>query len=296
MKVLLTGGSGFIGKNLIKQLSKNHNITAILRPTSKISEISSFCKIYHYDGDLNKLISLFKKEKFNTIIHLATCYKPSHTPDDISEIIQANITLGVCILEAIKQNKLPCIFINTITFSQFAKPPSYSPASLYDSTKQAFLDIIKYYSTEMPFCFFSNLMLYNTYGHNDPRPKIFNLWNQSLKNNISIEMSNGDQLLDFSHIDDVINGFEILINLCIKKEIDNNSIFTLQNQRYSLKELEEFFSQIKNKKIPIIWGAKPYRTNEIFDPISEQNSNFSKLPKWQPKISIKEGIKIVYGK
>ena len=294
MKILITGGSGFIGKNLIKELSIHHNITAILRPTSKTSEINDFCKIYYYEN-LEKLISLFREEKFDAIIHLATHYKASHTPSDIAEILQANITLGVHILEAIKQTEFPCIFINTITFSQFAKPPYYSPASLYDSSKQAFLDIIKYYSTEMPFCFFSNLMLYNTYGPNDSRPKIFNLWNQSLQDNTPIEMSGGDQLLDFSHVDDVINGFKILIELCIKKEIKNNSIFTLQNQRYTLKELAQIFAQIKNKKLSIIWGAKPYRNNEIFDPISEQNSNFKKLPGWQPKISIKEGIRRVYG-
>lgn len=284
-----------MGKNLIQKLSKKYDFTAIVRPNSQVAEIEKDCKIYPYDGNLPQLISLFQQEKFDGILHLATQYYPAHTEKELPLILRANINFGVEILESIQQMNSPCFFINTITFSQFATPPHYSPASLYDATKQAFSDIVRYYSIQLPDCLFSNLMLFNTYGPNDTRPKIFNLWKKSADSQTPLEMSEGNQLLDFSHIDDVIHGFDIFIHLCKQGQIPNNSTFMLQNERYSLKDLALIFMEVLNAQIPIHWGAKPYRTNEIFNPISEQSSQFKKLPTWQPRISIREGIKKVYG-
>lgn len=294
LKLLITGATGFVGTNLILQLHNTYQITALVRAESDASMIEEYCSIYRDNGDIQTLSAFIQEECFDGVIHLATYYQPSHSPKDFLTILSSNIIFGSKLLEALCANP-PKFFINTITFSQFANSSSYAPAGLYDATKQAFCDIVCFYASKLP-TIFCNLLLYNTYGANDNRPKVFNLWSKIAKTQETMEMSKGEQKIDISHVDDVINGFQTLIELCQNDKISTLSTYTLENQRYTLKELAEIFMQATDTHLPIIWGAKPYRENEIMDPISSKNSDLKKLPYWEPKISLYEGINDVFGK
>lgn len=294
MKILVTGATGFIGKNFIFKFYKKYRITALIQKESNTLPIKNFCTLYCYDQNTQKLTSFIKEQKFDGVIHLATYYQPSHSSDDFLKMLSSNIIFGANLLEALSYNP-PSFFINTVTFSQFANSDTYNPAGLYDATKQAFCDIMHFYASRTPITF-CNLLLYNTYGSNDNRPKIFNLWSKIAHTQEIMEMSRGEQKIDISHVDDVVNGFETLIELCENNKIPTLSTFTLENQRHTLKELANIFMQATNTNLNILWGAKPYRHNEIMDPISSKNSTFSKLPQWEPKISLLEGIQNVYGK
>lgn len=294
LKLLVTGATGFVGTNFIIQLHKKYEITAIVRPTSNVSQIEDFCTPYFWNEGIYELAELFRQKKFDGVVHLATYYQPSHSGEDFTKMLSSNIVFGANLLEALSSNP-PSFFINTITFSQFANTDSYNPAGLYDATKQAFCDIMHFYASKIP-TIFCNLLLYNTYGANDNRPKIFNLWKKIANTQNTIEMSKGEQKIDISHINDVIHGFEVLIELCTNNQVPTLSTFTLENQRHTLRELAQIFEYATNTKLPIIWGAKPYRHNEIMDPISSKNSPLAKLPTWNPKISLKEGMLDVYTK
>lgn len=294
LKLLVTGGTGFVGSNFITQLHKKYKIVALARELSDTSKIQDFCTVYTSSQDIYELKKIIKHENFDGVIHLATYYQPSHSTEDFQKMIFSNITFGANLLEALLENP-PSFFINTITFSQFANSTTYNPAGLYDATKQAFCDIMRFYGSKMPTTF-CNLLLYNTYGSDDNRPKIFNLWEKIANTQEILEMSKGEQKIDISHVDDVISGFQTLIELCKNNQIQTLSTFTLENQRHTLKELSKIFEQATDTHLPIIWGSKPYRHNEIMDPISSKKSAFSKLPQWEPKISLSDGIRQVYGK
>ena len=107
-------------------------------------------------------------------------------------------------------------------------------------------------------------------------------------------MSKGEQLIDISHIDDVVNA----INIAIKNidSLDSDIIYTIENfPRLSLRELARIFENATNTTLNIKW-SKPYRANEIFNPISSLDSTrLQKLPHYSPKISIYDGIKSVFG-
>ncbi|PAF47034.1 hypothetical protein BKH46_04755 [Helicobacter sp. 12S02634-8] len=142
MKLLLTGASGFVGSNFIAKWHQKYQITAIVRPSSEHKIPKNSCKIFVYDGEIESLIALFEKEHFDGIIHLATCYYPNPKPKEITAMMEANITLGTQILEAMRVSP-PKFFINTLTFTQYANAPTYKPANLYSATKQAFFSILE---------------------------------------------------------------------------------------------------------------------------------------------------------
>ena len=95
-KILLTGGTGFIGGNILNKLSKKFEFTVLIRNKKKILD-KNVNQLYF--KNLDHLQYLLKKEKFGTIIHCATLYKKDHESKDIKKMIEANIHLGNIILE-----------------------------------------------------------------------------------------------------------------------------------------------------------------------------------------------------
>lgn len=227
------------------------------------------------------------------ILHLATKYIQSHTPEDIQTLIDSNIAFGSEILEATMDLK-PRFFINILTFSQFANSHTYNPASFYDATKQAFYEIIELYKNAFKETKFLHILLYNTYGSNDTRDKILNLWDKISQNGKDLAMSAGEQRIDISHIDDVVRGLDIALESA--ESLDCSKIYTLENfPRYTLKEIAKIFETATKRELKIAWGAKPYRKNEIFSPVSSADSPaFVKLPRYEAKICLESGIKQVF--
>ena len=211
MKILLTGATGFIGQNLLEVLCLKHNITILCRNDSKLENIShlNYTK-FIYTGESKELIDLFVKEKFDGVVHLASLFLASHKSDDISSLVSSNITFGTHILEAAKDQGCKW-FLNTGTFWQHYQDSSYDPVNLYAATKQAFECLAKYYIGVSDLKFVT-LKLSDTYGRGDSRPKILNLFDKLRKNNNSLEMSHGDQVLSITHIDDVVSAFICLIS------------------------------------------------------------------------------------
>jgi len=210
MKILVTGGTGFVGRNLVRKLvEKGYEIHCIVRLNSNVSNIDKRAKIFRYDGNIDLLIDFFQSQKFDGVVHLASLFLASHTRYDIENLILSNIQFGVELLETCKISNVKW-FINTGTFWQNYKNERYNPINLYAATKEAFEVIAKYY-TETSELIFTTIKLNDTYGNDDTRNKLFNLWKKIALSGEVLEMSPGEQIIDICHIDDVINAYELLI-------------------------------------------------------------------------------------
>ncbi|RDU61715.1 NAD(P)-dependent oxidoreductase [Helicobacter sp. MIT 14-3879] len=288
LNILLTGSSGFIGTNFILKFHNIYNITAIARAESKV--IEDKCNVYRY-SDFNSFLLFLNKNNFDGVIHLATLYIKSHKSNDIKNIIDSNITFGTEICEALAISNFKGWFINVGTFWQFYKNISNNPLNLYAASKSAFESIINFYANTTNITF-SNIYLNDTYGANDTRNKIFNLWLKAAKSNEILEMSKGEQLIDILYIDDVLYAFSILIKLLQSKNkaLARNKVFALHTKhRKTLKELANIFEKVMQVKLNIIWGAKPYMDRENFIPFEGGDE----LPNWVEKTSFEEGLRLL---
>ncbi len=288
MKILITGATGFIGQNLIKLLlNNNYNVCCITRIHSDLSKINSKVKIFQYDENIDSLLEFFQNEKFDGVIHLASLFLLNHTKDNISNLLSSNIKFGVELLEASKISKVKW-FINTGTFWQNYNDEVYNPVNLYAATKEAFLDIAKYY-TQTSDLIFMTIKLNDTFGPNDTRNKIFNLWHKISQTGEILEMSEGNQIIDISYVEDVINAYDILIKHLNseKSTVLKNKIFTIKsNERMSLKELSKVFEEATNCKLNIKWGSKPYREREVMNPWEDGEI----IEDWEQKYTLKDAI------
>ena len=287
-KALITGISGFVASNLaIKLENEGWDIIGIKRSSSKLNALAekkNRIKLYNYDGSNDSLKSAFSN-KPDVVFHVASWYLREHKEEQISELLQSNITFSSQLAENAINSGCKN-FINTSSFTLFDKNGNYAPDSLYSATKKAFCDILEYYSN----CKNLNIItlyLYDNYGANDLRQKLFWLFDQSANHGKKIDFTKGEQRLFPVYIDDTTqafkNAYEILEN---SAEKNINLEFFVAEKDYSLKEIAKTYEKISNKKLNINWGAIPYRENQIMKPFLGK-----KLPNWQQKIDLEEGIR-----
>lgn len=293
MKILVTGATGFIGQNLVKVLlDKNYEVHCIVRANSNISNISQKVTIFKYNENIDSLIKYFDAQKFDGLIHLASLFLATHTKDDISNLISSNIKFGTELLEACKVSDVKW-FINTGTFWQNYENEDYNPVNLYAATKEAFENIAKYY-IETSNLIFTTIKLNDTFGANDTRNKVFNIWNKISKSGEILDMSAGEQIIDISYIDDVVLAYEVLITHLSsdqKEDFKSKEFVVNNNEKMSLKELSKVFEEATNTRLNIKWGERPYREREVMIPYDKGQT----VPNWNQKYTLKQSIQKTIG-
>ena len=100
-KILLTGSTGFIGSELLKDLSQDNKVYVILRKKLKNNQRHKNVIQIFYNSYKN-LNNKIKKLKIDTVIHCATHYVKSHNIQDLEKLSNSNILFGNIILENLK--------------------------------------------------------------------------------------------------------------------------------------------------------------------------------------------------
>ncbi|MCB9818880.1 NAD(P)-dependent oxidoreductase [Candidatus Nomurabacteria bacterium] len=288
MKILITGATGFIGQHLVQRLlDHGDDVSILVRTTSQTDTIPKEVSIITLPETQNELEEIFKRERFDGVVHLASLYLMSHTPEDIESLIDSNVKFGTKIINAATTAGVT-FFINTGSFVQHFESRPYSPTNLYAATKQAFQDICQYYA-ETTNTIILTLELYNTFGPGDTRPKLFNLWSNAIKEGKTLEMSPGEQIIDISYIDNVIDGYLLAIEHATSnnaKSFTGHSYTLMSPERMTLKKLAKMFAKGVKGDLKINFGGFPYRDRETMIPMDKGEI----LPGWSPKVSLLEGI------
>lgn len=288
MKIFITGATGFIGKHLVNRFLKDGVDITINLYGDETSPFIQNVSVYKLnERKIAQDIEFFEKEKFDGVVHLASLYLTTHKPEEAVRLIDSNVCFGTHVLESAAQAGVKW-FLNTGTFWQHYNNSAYSPVNLYAASKQAFESIAQYYieTDQIDFC---TIKLSDTFGPGDTRPKIFNLWQKIAKTGEILEMSSGEQIIDISYIDDIVNAYYLLAtHLCEGSKMFNGKIFAVNApKKFTLKELARIFEDVSGKQLNITWGAKSYREREVIIPWSGGEI----IPNWKPKYSIENAIK-----
>jgi nucleoside-diphosphate-sugar epimerase len=270
-RLLLTGSSGFIGSQILREFSKDYKIFITSRDKKKkifsnknITEI----KFKNYD-ELNLKL---KKIKIDTIVHCATHYIKSHKYNDIKKFVESNILFGNVILENIELMQVKK-FINFSTVWENYNGKKDNLFNLYSAYKKSFSIILKYYQKKYYKVNFYNLMISETFGKSDKRKKIINVLRQNYRDNKTTSIVSKKLYLNLLNITDIVNA----ISLIVKKKIKSGTYLLKNKNNFRIDEVIREFNKNSKKKIKIRWLSKKTINEKIFD--------FKKLKHWKPENS-----------
>ena len=289
MRILVTGATGFIGTNLTRELRKNNDLF-ILGQFEGDPEKLGLPGIVMTD-DIQRLTDYIQSNEIEGIIHLASLYLTVHTPEQVKDLVLSNVYFGTAVLEAASLAGTVKWILNTGSIWQNynVKGVVYNPVNLYAATKQAFIDMAKYYS-EVYGIRFCTLKLCDTYGPNDTRKKLFKLFKDYSESGEVLKMSPGEQKIDLIYITDIISGFTRLAELLASDtELGEEYVLT-SGKQIPLKELAQLFCEISGRKLNIEWGGRPYREREVMVPWKG-----IPVPGWKAEINVEKGIKLFLG-
>lgn len=280
MTILLTGATGYLGSNILKELVKDnhHKVIVLKRSFSNIFRIKDCLdKINFYDADKIDIGQIFTENKIDLILHCATDYgRKSANP---LQIIDANLNLPIKLLELGRAHGVKC-FINTDTILD-------KRINHYSLSKKQFKDWLLGYKDSL-ICI--NVALEHFYGPGDDKTKFVSyvvdcLLNQTKK----IDFTKGEQKRDFVFIDDVVNAFIKIIDYSVHLK---NGFYEFQIGSEKVMTIKEVVlmiqSLVDNTKTVLNFGILPYRENEVMECLADV-SEIKKLG-WTATHSLRDGL------
>ena len=268
--ILLTGSTGFIGSNIINELSKQYKIYCIVRNRNIRPKRDNVIDIYF--NNYIKLNQKISKINFFAVIHCATHYKKLHSKKDVDKMIDSNIKLGNLILE--NKKILNCKkFINLTTVWENYNGIKNNPSNLYSAYKLAFSNIIKFYIKELNNLKFYNLYLSETFGVGDKRKKLFNTLKENYKKRKISRLVSKNIEVNLLNVKDITLALKIIL----VKNIKPGNYSLINNKNFNIYKLITKFNYTYKKKILF-----KYYSNKI---IKEKIFKFKKIPSWRAKNS-----------
>lgn len=300
MKILITGGAGFIGSHLCKRLLEEGNEVICLDNffTGAEANIRPFLKNPKFELRRHDITFPLNIE-VDQIYNLACPASPIHYQFDPVQTTKTSVYGAINVLDLAKRTKATILQAST---SEIYGDPEVHPQpetywgkvncigirSCYDEGKRCaetlFFDYYRQYKTDIRV-----IRIFNTYGPNmhpaDGRV-VSNFIVQALKNKSITIYGDGSQTRSFQYIDDLIEG---MIRMMNNREKFIGPVNLGNPEEFTIKELAETVLRlIPESKSRIIYKDLPADDPRQRKP--DITLAKAKL-KWEPKIKLEEGLK-----
>jgi len=302
MRILITGGAGFIGSHLCKYyLKKNHEVICVDNlSTGRKENIAESLKNQNFKFIKQDIIRpLDIRDNLDQIYNLACPASPPRYQKDPIFTLKTSVIGSLNILELARKNKATILQGSTSEVYGDPKihpqPESYwgnvNPTgirSCYDEGKRAaetlFFDYQRKYKTDIRV-----VRIFNTYGPNmdsEDGRVVSNFITQALRNENLTVYGDGSQTRSFQYIDDLIEGLIAMMNNEKKfpgpvnmGNPDEFSVLELAQKILAL--IPESRSKIAHEPLP--QDDPKQRKPDIR--LAKEKLN------WEPKIKLEEGLK-----
>ena len=283
MKILVTGGVGFIGSNLIKTLIKGENEIISLDNYSTGSNQNEQRGVKYINGNTWDILdnAILQDFKPNIIFHFGEYSRIHQSFKEPDKVFKSNVYGTQQVLEyAIKNNSF-LIYSGSSAIFGNKDNPNLSP---YSFTKSKNIELIhnygRWYGLKFAICYF-----YNVYGPGQistgDYATVIGIFEKQYKNSEELTVVKpGTQLRCFTHIDDIIRG----ILLVVKKGRGDGYLLG-NRQEYSILDVAKMF----DTRYKFIDERKGERYNSIIDINNKSEIELG----WKPIINLKDYIETI---
>jgi UDP-glucose 4-epimerase len=176
-KIIVTGGTGFIGRNLVKRLSNNKQFSIILvANTSNLSgmELSEKTDLTYYAADIrdrDAIVNIFQHERADICVHLAAKISVAESIKNPQETMDINVNGTLNVLEACHRSGVDSFVFasSAAVYGDVKKLPisedeSLKPLSPYGTSKMLAEQHILSYKQSRKIKNTISLRIFNVYG------------------------------------------------------------------------------------------------------------------------------------
>ena len=294
MKIMVMGGAGFVGTNLIKRLLKDkHEVHAVDNySTGFKSNHQDGCTYHEYDLASERMLGIYvdhgtypywREYEFDLIFNVAALARIQPSLKNPLKTIRNNFNSALHTLEWARQNNTPVVFAGSSTLHHglWGSPYAWSKyggeqlCELYN----------KVYNLPISICRF-----YNVYGphqlEDGAYATVVGIFEKQYRENKPLTITDdGEQRRDFTHIDDIVDGIVRCGDILVtdrSHEISGQAYELGRGVNFSINELSEMFGQTEVEYIPARKGEYPFTLADY----TKANQELG----WTPTLNIKDYI------
>ena len=301
MNILVTGGSGFIGKHLISRLlSAENRVVAFGR--NKSHQFSQKENFQNIEGNLvtGEGLQQIPWQEIECVIHLAAAgVKASHR--EWSECIQVNILGTERLLSWIKKSavKTPKIFFAKTFYEKLIDRDTSFQKNPYIATKEVSSQLATLWSEDFrgPIIFGT---LYHTFGPGNDNSSVLSYAAHQFKENKLALCSSGRALGDWLYIDDTISGILAAIGATEQGAPETteapevyHGVFHWDIGSGNLTTIYDLVERLRiiagRSSESVIFDPSLDRTNIIFQEAAQQLP-----PNFIPRLTLQQGLEKLY--
>lgn len=279
--ILVTGGAGFIGTNLVKQL-KNIGYNVIVIDNLSYGKESNYVGGVTYIKEHTKNIFYIDLPKLDIVFHLGEYSKITPSYDEIDTVFDLNIKGSFNILEYVHKNNIPIVYAASSTRLAM-EGDGHSPYSFF---KSLIVQLIKnygnWYGLKYSICYF-----YNVYGEYHDTcdtgwETVISIFEKQYKSNKPLTVvGDGTQRRDFTYVGDIVNGL-----IESSKVLANDEYQLGSGTDYSILEVAKMFSdniQFIGERL----GDRKYGRANVEETIKKLN--------WKPTHQLTNWVEYIKG-
>ena len=238
MRMLVTGGAGFVGTNLIKRLLKDgHEVVSVDNySTGKRENHQEGCQYHDFDLSYGFKYKVFDDE-YDVIFHMAALARIQPSIKNPHKTLFNNFVSTLNILELARQNNTRFIYAgsSSVHHGLFESPYAWSKFSGEDLCKL----YSNVYNVDTAICRF-----YNVYGPHQLEEgdysTVIGIFEKQYREGKPLTITaDGEQRRDFTHIDDIVDGV-----VKSSKQSFKGEIFELgRGVNFSINEIADMFGK-----------------------------------------------------
>jgi nucleoside-diphosphate-sugar epimerase len=296
-RVLVTGGSGFVGAHIVHHLlEKQLTVYVNCRPETHLWRLRKIIKdIELYQADVRceeqveKMVQNIRPE---AVVHCAA-YGVPFEQQDMQEMLNTNLNSTLYLIKAAAKYGVDR-FIHTGSCSEFnAKSGTISelippnPSNFYGVSKAAstLLALQQANSLNLKLVV---LRLFNLYGMHENPGRVIPAMLHACIYKKPLDLTSGEQIRDYTFIEDIA---ALYTDLVIKEKFPSNDVFHIGTGiGHSIREIGKLVEFITQQTGFLLWGKKTHRPNEMPCLVADI-SKAKQMLGWSPKTTLEQGIK-----